>query len=261
VDLIAPDWPAPPWVRAYSTTRSGGVSDGPYASLNLGDHVGDLPARVAHNRALLRSHLGLTGEPLWLQQVHGTHVACAEPLPAATAPVARALEADGARASTPGVVCVVMTADCLPLLMCDTQGTRIAAVHAGWRGLAAGVVERAVAALQCLPRDILVWLGPAIGADAFEVGAEVRGHFVAEHPDAEGAFRPNASGRYWADLTALARQRLARLGVTAVYGGGYCTFSDPARFFSYRRDGVTGRMASLIWLDANHPVTGEAGHV
>jgi polyphenol oxidase len=152
-------------------------------------------------------------------------------------------------ASGAGTVCAVMTADCLPVLMCDQQGTRVAAVHAGWRGLASGILERACESLAVRPECLLVWLGPAIGADAFEVGPEVRQEFIAADPTADAAFRPSDSGRWLADLAGLARQRLARLGVTAVYGGGYCTFSDPRRFFSYRRDGVTGRMASLIWLE------------
>jgi len=246
LSLIEPDWPAPPWVRACSTTREGGVSDGPYASLNLGHHVGDVPARVACNRALLRERLGLPADPLWLRQVHGSA------LVTGLSPGPDSCEADGAIASGPGTVCAVMTADCLPVLMCDRQGTRIAAVHAGWRGLASGILERAFESLAVSPECLLVWLGPAIGADAFEVGPEVRQEFIAADPTTDSAFRPSESGRWLADLAGLARQRLARLGVTAVYGGGYCTVSDSRRFFSYRRDRVTGRMASLIWLEP-HP--------
>lgn len=241
MELIRPDWPAPERVRAVSTTREGGVSTGPYAALNLGDHVGDAPAAVARNRALLRAHLGLAVEPHWLRQVHGCEVVAAS----AGCP---GREADAALAEAPDAVCVVMTADCLPLLICDREGTRVAAVHAGWRGLLDGVVERAVAALGVAPETLLVWLGPAIGPDAFEVGAEVRERFVARDPEAWSAFRPRPDGRWLADLFQLARQRLSRLGVEQVYGGGDCTFSQPQRFFSYRRDGVTGRMASLIWL-------------
>ncbi|PKM45838.1 MAG: peptidoglycan editing factor PgeF [Gammaproteobacteria bacterium HGW-Gammaproteobacteria-1] len=237
MDLILPTWPAPPNVHACATTRAGGVSTEPYASLNLGDHVGDDPAAVAENRARLCRELALPAEPLWLTQVHGTAVAegaggCA----------------DASVAFGPGTVCTVMTADCLPLLLCDRAGTRVAAVHAGWRGLLAGVIEAAVARLDTPGAELLVWLGPAIGPDAFEVGEEVRAAFLAEDGGAAGAFRPSPAGRWLADIYALARRRLARCGVNAVYGGELCTYHDAERFYSYRRDGVTGRMASLIWL-------------
>ncbi|QGU31884.1 peptidoglycan editing factor PgeF [Thermochromatium tepidum] len=249
MELITPDWPAPDWVRACSTTRVGGVSRGPFASLNLGDHVGDDPGHVARNRDLLCSNLGLPAAPMWLRQVHGCEVARAE------CPVAAIPEADAAVATSPGVVCAVMTADCLPLLLCDEQGTRVAAVHAGWRGLAGGVLERAVAAMVVAPERLLAWMGPAIGPDAFEVGSEVRSTFVTEYPETAAAFRPSrnqARGERWlTDLFELARFRLARLGIGRVYGGGDCTFSQPRRFFSYRRDGTTGRLASLIWLVPN----------
>ena len=249
MELIRPEWPAPPWVRAISTTRDGGRSEGPFASLNLGDHVGDEPARVADNRARLLARLGLSAEPCWLRQGHGRAI-----VRAGTANPDR--EADGALADTPGAVCVVMTADCLPLLLCDAQGTRVAAVHAGWRGLAGGVLEAAVVALDIAPERLLVWLGPAIGPAAFAVGDEVRERFVAADARAAAAFRSGPptdageplGGPWFADLFLLARQRLAQLGIARIYGGGDCTFSQPRRFFSYRRDGVTGRMASLIWL-------------
>lgn len=241
MDLIRPDWPAPAWVQAWSTTRSGGVSEGPFDSLNLGDHVGDDAERVGRNRARVREHLGLPAEPLWLRQVHGCEVAEAGAVPSGCA-------ADAAVARSPGRVCAVLTADCLPLLLCDRVGQVVAAVHAGWRGLAAGVVEQAVGALAVDPWQVLAWLGPAIGPDAFEVGPEVRDEFLAADSGAGQAFRPGMGGRWLADLDTLARRRLERAGVRSVYGGGHCTFSDPSRFFSYRRDGVTGRMASLIWL-------------
>ncbi|GAB4289831.1 MAG: peptidoglycan editing factor PgeF [Thiohalomonadaceae bacterium] len=237
MELILPDWPAPSQVHACATTRLGGVSTGPYASLNLGDQVGDDPACVAENRARLRDELQLPAEPLWLTQVHG--VAVAE---------GRGGCADASVAFAPGTVCTVMTADCLPLLLCDRAGTRVAAVHAGWRGLLAGVIEAAVARLGVPAAELLVWLGPAIGPQAFEVGDEVRTAFTAEDTAATAAFRPSPGGRWLADIYALARLRLARCGVNVVHGGGLCTFSDAARFYSYRRDGVTGRMASLIWL-------------
>ncbi len=237
MDLILPDWPAPPNVRACATTRDGGVSTGSYASLNLGDHVGDAPADVAENRARMRRELCLPTEPLWLNQVHG--IAVAE---------GQGGCADASVAFAPGAVCAVMTADCLPLLLCDRAGTRVAAVHAGWRGLLGGVVEAAVERLGVPGAELLVWLGPAIGPRAFEVGDEVRAAFVMEDAAAAAAFRPSPGGRWLADIYALARLRLTRCSITAVYGGDLCTWSDAARFYSYRRDGVTGRMASLIWL-------------
>lgn len=244
LDLIRPDWPAPPAVRAFATTRTGGCSRGPYASLNLGDHVADGRAPVQSNRARLRAALELPAEPLWLQQVHGIEVVKAGA--AGQRPVA-----DAAWSDAPGQVCVVLTADCLPVLFCDRAGTRVAAAHAGWRGLAAGVLEASVAALLASgvsAGDLLAWLGPAIGPLAYEVGDEVRSAFLAADPQAEAAFRTGRPGHWWLDLYAAARARLARAGVTAVWGGNYCTWSDPQRFYSHRRSGRTGRQASLIWL-------------
>ncbi len=240
---IEPEWPAPSWVRAACTTRLGGVSRGCYAGLNLGGHVGDDTSAVSRNRAILRERLSLPSEPHWLSQVHGCAVA-------STAADPRGCDADAAVASRPGDVCAVLTADCLPVLMCDRAGTRVAAVHAGWRGLADGVLEAAVSGLAVAPGEILCWLGPAIGPDAFEVGPEVRERFVREGgPAANAAFRPGVGGRWLADLFLLAAQRLKAVGVRTVTGGGICTHSDPRRFFSFRRDGVTGRMATLIWID------------
>lgn len=235
---LVPDWPVPARVRALITTRAGGTSVGPYASLNLADHVGDDPAAVRANRARLRALL--PAEPVWLEQVHGTDVLCVE--------TGGARRADAAVSRTPGTVCAVLTADCLPVLLADRAGTVVAAAHAGWRGLCAGVLERTVAAMDTDPGQLLAWLGPAIGPEAFQVGDEVRAAFLAVDAAAAAAFRPDGPGKWRADLYALARQRLARAGVQARYGGGLCTFSDPGRFFSYRRDGTTGRMASLIWL-------------
>jgi YfiH family protein len=240
---IVPDWSAPANVRALQTTRTGGVSEGSYASLNLGDHVGDDAVAVARNRAILRAALPF--EPLWLRQVHGNIVADAKRSVGVP-------DADAAVARQPDAVCAVMTADCLPLLLCDESGAVVGAAHAGWRGLAGGVIEAAVAAMAVAPATLMVWLGPAIGPQAFEVGEEVRQAFLAHDPAAHKAFVPHPSptGQKWlADIYLLARQRLGLLGVTRVYGGGLCTFSDADRFFSYRRDGATGRMASLIWLD------------
>jgi YfiH family protein len=242
MEWIEADWPAPPGVRAVSTTRLGGVSEGVYSGWNLGDHVGDDPSLVARNRELLRRRLRLPGEPRWLNQVHGCRVAD-------SVRDAPGCEADAVIARRPGHVCAVLTADCLPLLMADSSGTSVAAVHAGWRGLLEGVIEAAIGCLDVGPKPLLCWLGPAIGPDAFEVGGEVREAFLARDGSGAGtAFRAAGNGKWLADLYALARLRLAKLGVNQVYGGGLCTHGDERRFFSYRRDGVTGRMASLIWI-------------
>lgn len=238
---ITPDWPAPATVRALSTTRIGGVSPAPFASLNLATHVGDHPEHVARNRALVRSQLALPQEPNWLDQVHGVRVI--DP--------ARESDrcADAATTSAPRTVCVVMTADCLPLLLCDRGGRSVGAAHAGWRGLAAGLLEQTVAAMQSPPDELIAWLGPAIGPDAFEVGSEVVEAFTRHDPNAAEAFQAHRPGHWLADLYQLARQRLTDAGVTAIFGGERCTFSEEELFFSYRRDGRSGRMASLIWLD------------
>ena len=238
-DLIIPDWPAPPNVKALQTTRTGGISAPPYAALNLGLHVGDQALHVAHNRQQLARFVPT--EPLWLDQVHGTLVVDAGA--AGCQP-----QADAAYARAANAVCTVMTADCLPVLLCDCSGTVVAAVHAGWRGLLNGVLESAIAAMQAAPNELMAWLGPAIGPMAFLVGDEVRTAFIMHDAEANAAFQAQADGKWLADLYALARLRLSRQGVTAVYGGEFCTFSDMARFFSYRRDGVTGRMATMIWL-------------
>lgn len=235
---LTPDWPAPARVRACVTTRADGVSLPPYDSFNLGDHVEDDPAAVASNRLKLTTTLGC--QPAWLSQVHGIRVVEADP--------ARVETADASWSQTPGIASLVMTADCLPALFCNRDGTRVAAAHAGWRGLANGVLEATLDALATPADEILVWLGPAIGSDAFEVGPEVRDAFIAQHAEADAAFRPSANaGRYLADIYALARIRLAARGITAVHGGGFCTVSDP-RFYSYRRASRTGRFASLVWL-------------
>lgn len=237
--FLIPDWPAPAGVRACVTTRAGGVSLAPFDSFNLGDHVDDDPVAVAHNRQRL-THI-FDVQPAWLSQVHGVVVAPANPQHIA--------EADASWTATPGIACTVMTADCLPVLFCDRTGTRVAAAHAGWRGLAAGVLEAAAQSLNVEPHDLLVWLGPAIGPKAFEVGGEVRDVFIEDLPEAAAAFVPSVNeGRYMADIYELARLRLARFGITAVYGGGFCTVTDP-RFFSYRRSPRTGRFASLIWIE------------
>lgn len=243
-DWIVPEWPAPARVRALSTTRNGGFSAGPYRSLNLGAHCGDAPGAVARNRALLRTVL--PAEPLWLRQVHGSGVLVQDG-PSAADPD-HPPEADARVARAPGLVCAVLAADCLPVLLCDESGTEVAAAHAGWRGLAAGVLESTVRAMRTPPADLLAWLGPAIGAAAYEVGADVRQAFAVHETEGAGAFRPCGS-RWLLDLPAMARHCLARVGVTRVFGEPWCTHADPARFFSHRRDGICGRMASLIWLD------------
>jgi len=243
---IVPDWPAPKQVRALSTTRHGGHSAAPYASFNLSDYVGDAPDAVARNRALLRAQADLPAAPHWLRQVHGTSVL---ELDNSANETAVPSEADAAVTMARGVVCAVQTADCLPILLCDAAGTRVGVVHAGWRGLANGVVEAALVRLDTRAEQTLAWLGPAIGPDAFEVGDDVRDAFVRGTPDASRWFRAHAPGKWRADLVQLARLRLQRAGITQIYGGGWCTFSDAQEFFSYRRDKVTGRMATLIWLE------------
>jgi len=239
---IVPEWPAPPGVRALITTRDGGRSSGAYAGLNLGARSGDAMENVVHNRASLAQWL--PAEPLWLQQMHGIDVVEADS-------VAGSPRADAAVARGANRVCAVLTADCLPVLLCDEQGTVVAAAHAGWRGLSAGVLEQALRAMRRPAQELLAYLGPAIGPDAYEVGAEVRDAFLAAYPECDAAFAPGKPGKYYADLYALAQRRLARSGVRRVYGGGYCTYTERARFYSYRRDGAaSGRMASLIWIEA-----------
>lgn len=237
-DWLRPDWPAPDCIVAGTTVRSGGVSEGVFESLNLGDHVGDDPQRVAENRRRFVDACGLDTEPGWLTQVHGKAVRLAGD----TAPV----EADAAIARDPGATVAVLTADCLPILLCADQGDEIAAVHAGWRGLAAGIVAETIARMETPPARLLAWLGPAISQPAFEVGVEVCAAFVAGDAGANACFLANERGRWQADLYALARRRLEAAGVRAVYGGGLCTFGDGDRFFSYRRDGRCGRMATFI---------------
>lgn len=236
---LTPDWPAPANVRACVTTRAGGVSTEPFDSFNLGDHVGDEPSAVVENRRRLTAELGC--QPAWLSQVHGIDVVEADPSVVATA--------DASWSATHGIACTIMTADCLPALFCDRAGTRVGAAHAGWRGLAGGVLEATVDAMGIAPAELLVWLGPSIGPQAFEVGPEVREAFLANHAEADRAFVPSSNaGKFMADIYELARIRLAAKGVTAVYGGDFCTFTDTERFYSYRRSARTGRLASLVWL-------------
>lgn len=234
---IAPDWPAPANVRALCTTRRGGCSQGPWSSLNLSFRCGDDPAHVQRNREVLNR--ALPAPPQWLRQVHGTEV-----VRHAGRPVEEP-EADALVAFAPGQVCAALTADCLPVALCDRSGSRVAVAHAGWRGLAAGVLQATVEALDCEPAELLAWLGPAIGPAVYEVGADVAAAFPDEF--AQG-FAPR-DGRWLLDMYTVARLKLAAAGVGAVFGGGFCTYSDPERFFSFRRDGVTGRMACLVWME------------
>ncbi|NMG53264.1 peptidoglycan editing factor PgeF [Aromatoleum aromaticum] len=239
-DWIEPDWPAPPRVRGLVTTRHGGVSTGPYASMNLGLHVGDSVADVRRNRALLRKCL--PDEPAWLDQVHGVAVADADR-------IGILARADASVARRRGAVCAVMTADCLPVLFCNDEGSVVAAAHAGWRGLAAGVLDATLARMDVPAATVMAWLGPAIGPAAFEVGDEVRAAFLATDPATAIAFRrAGGAGKWTADLFLLARLRLAALGVSRAYGGGLCTYAERERFFSYRREGITGRFVSMVWL-------------
>jgi len=239
-DWYSADWPAPPRVRTLITTRNGGVSAAPYNSLNLGLHVGDDETRVLANRALVAAQL--PGEPAWLNQTHSTTVVEAGPFGAPP-------DADASFSHASGQVCVVMTADCLPVLFAERNGRAVGAAHAGWRGLCNGVLEAGIATMGVAPADLMAWLGPAIGPDAFEVGAEVRQAFIARDPASQAAFSPIGDDKYLADIYLLARQRLEAAGISAIYGGGQCTVIDRDRYFSYRRDGCTGRMASLIWIE------------
>ncbi len=251
IKVIEPDWPAPGNVRAFCTTRGGGYSEGAYTSLNLADHVGDSPASVSRNRALLADMFATGTSFQWLRQVHGTNVV--------QAPEAGAPEADAVWTERQGVAIAVLTADCLPVLFCNREGTLVAAAHAGWRGLAAGVLEATLEALPAAPQELMAWLGPAIGASAFEVGPEVRTAFLSAGGSRAGlseretaaAFQPSPAqpGHFLADLNHLARQRLKAAGVTQIYAGEHCTYVESDQFFSHRRDGQTGRMASLICIN------------
>jgi hypothetical protein len=249
-DWLVPAWPVPAQVRATCTTRAGGVSRGPYEGLNLGRHVGDDPADVAANRALLHEAIGV--RPVFLQQVHGTDAIVLDPRDALCSDGA---VADACTTTSPGVACTIMVADCLPVLFANVAGTRVAAAHAGWRGLAAGVLERTAATFGGEP--VVAWLGPCIGPGEFEVGDEVRALFEAQSPDAAACFTPApVRGKWWADLPAFARQRLRSANVGMVCGNdgsdAWCTVRNPLRFFSHRRDGVSGRFAACVWIDPSH---------
>ncbi len=239
-DFIVPDWPCHANVHALQTTRAGGCSQPPFDSLNLADHVQDNPLDVARNRQLLAPYVPT--EPVWLNQVHGVHV-----IDAATSSCQ--VRADASYTTKPNVVCVTMTADCLPVLISDKAGTVVAAVHAGWRSLCDGIIEATVEKMLVPRTDLMAWLGPAIGPESFEVGEDVRNQFIAKDQRAISAFKP--SGEKWlGDLYSIARQRLYNLGVRDVYGKVTCTFTNENHFFSFRRDSKTGRMATMIWLSA-----------
>lgn len=242
ISLLTPDWPAPKNVRAYSTTRSGGVSSGAYSCFNLGDHVDDSPENVLENRRILTECAKLPQEPSWLQQVHGIDVVTLNGADLANN------SADAAYSHTANQVCTIMTADCLPVLFCSLDGKEVAAAHAGWRGLCDDVLENTLSHFKTSTTQVIAWLGPAIGPQRFEVGAEVRQAFITKDINAAQAFVPYGNGKYLADIYQLARLRLSAQGVTHIYGGDFCTVTDETRFFSYRRDGKTGRMASLIWI-------------
>lgn len=242
-EWIAPDWPASDRIFACCTTRTGGRSEAGYHSFNLATHVGDDPQTVASNRQILLEHLRLPGEPQWLEQVHSTDVVDLDS--------SSERRADAALTRAPATIAVVMTADCLPVLFTNLDGSEVAAAHAGWRGLLNGVLEKTIEAMKSPARQVMVWLGPAIGPDRFEVGEEVREAFVQFDPAAESYFKQSRPGHFLADLYGLARQRLNGVGIDTIYGGDYCTFRDEQRWFSYRRDRHCGRQASLIYIKPN----------
>ena len=241
-DWITPKWPAPDNVACISTTRQGGCSQGKYASFNLGAHVGDNTEHVNKNRSILNQQLHLSDDPMWLDQQHGAKIIDL------SLRTTDNLQADAAFVTVPGIVCAVLTADCLPVLFCDPHGKCVAVAHAGWRGLLKGVLEQSLSVLYAKTNKILCWLGPAIGPNKFEVGSEVKDQFMHKDSRHESAFQEKQPGKYLANIYLLAEQTLTAQGVDAIYGGNYCTFSDNERFYSYRRDGETGRMATIIWL-------------
>lgn len=247
MQFIKPNWPAPDNIFAFTTTRQKGNSLAPYASFNLAMHVGDELFKVEHNRQLLRQQLNLPSEPNWLQQIHGDTVAVFNNLQNESNPIA-----DAAVTQTPNTICTVLTADCLPILLCNKKGTLVSAIHAGWRGLAKDVIENTIQTMETPPSELLAWLGPAIGPLAYEVSEDFVDTFISFDQRARQAFKakPNTKNKWLANIYLLAKQRLAALGVNSIYGGEYCTFSDETNFYSFRRDGVTGRMATLIWLSA-----------
>lgn len=243
--MIYPDWPAPDTIKAVSTTRHGGFSSAPYNELNLGDHIGDDSDTVIKNRQSLIAQAGLPESPRWLKQVHGTKVSLASNWHLND-------EADAIVSDHPNQVCTVMTADCLPILLCNHQGSIVGAIHAGWRGLASGIIEKTLLQFKCPNQQVIAWLGPAIGPEQFEVGSDVYKTFTDYSSQAIQAFQQTDPDHYIADIYLLAKQRLNACGVNSIFGGEHCTVSDSSQFFSYRRDGITGRMASMIWITDNN---------
>ncbi len=241
IETIQPGWDAPPGIRAYCTTRAGGFSTSPFDSLNLALHVGDDPGHVAQNRQLLQQELNLPAEPGWINQTHGIH--------AVTLEQESSRDADAAITRVRGIVAVVMTADCLPILICNRDGNEVAAVHAGWRGLQAGVIQAALAKMKSPSGKLLAWIGPGISQACFEVGAEVRAAFIDSMQDGQPFFKANRKGHWLCDLAGLAELVLKRQGVIDVYRAPNCSYRDAELFFSYRRNATTGRMASLIWIN------------
>lgn len=240
--FIYPDWPAPPNIKALSTTRIGGHSLAPYDEFNLGAHVGDDTDAVQKNRKQLIVSQQLPASPYWLNQTHSTHVINSTEWQ-------QDIEADAMISTIHNHICTIMTADCLPILLCNTQGDIIAALHAGWRGLAAGILENTINKFGDEPKNLMVWLGPAIGPTQFEVGEDVYKVFTTHSPQAQNAFQQTDASHYLANIYCLAKQRLNALGVKQIFGGDFCTVTEQQRFFSYRRDGITGRMASMIWIE------------
>lgn len=240
MNFIKPSWPAPSNIHACTTTRLGGFSTTPYAQLNLGDHVGDDANTVEKNRNLIKEHLQLPSDPVWLQQTHSTTLIRSDD---------GSQNADASFTQQPGIVCVVLTADCLPILLCNQAGTLVAAIHAGWRGLAAGIIENTLEHLPAKPDSLMAWLGPAIGPQKFEVGDDAKEILLASLPEGSSAFQPREEkGKWLCNIYHLARLRLRKKGVEEIYGGEYCTYTQHELFYSYRRDKTTGRMASLIWM-------------
>lgn len=239
---IEPNWPSPVNVKAFTTCRHRGFGATPYSSLNLATHVGDDPYAVLANRARVAEMIRVPSKPVWLQQIHGTKI-----VPAVRSSIG--VKADASVAFAAKQVCTIMTADCLPVLFTNISGTRVAAAHAGWRGLADGILEKTAKAMAEPSNQIMAWLGPAISQPAYQVGRSVFDAFCLNDPEAELAFTADGRGKWRCDLYALARQRLLRSGVSKIYGGNYCTLYDGDKFFSHRRDGQTGRMASFIWLE------------
>ena len=241
IEFLQPEWEVPAAVRAFVTTRAGGYSEGPYAGFNLGQHVGDDDSHVARNRAELVKALSLPQEPSWIRQTHSTQAVVLEQ--------ESHREADAAITRKPGMVAVIMTADCLPIMLCDREGSEVAALHAGWRGLQGGIIDATLERMQTPNSELQAWIGPGISQENFEVGDEVYAAFVESIDSCEGFFVPHGAGHWLCDLPGIAQHVLERQGITGVTRDPHCTYRDESMFYSYRRDGITGRMASLIWIN------------